>query len=203
MITAIRRQFAAPGVTSSPAVRTFRLLLGLGLLAGVAGLFVSATEFRSSEAGILAAWLNPLIDGGVKPMDTYFLVHLNGDQLIAFNITMECTALLLVAPLTVISALILMFTRVGSLRTIFALSASALITFVINQFRLGLIVWTTQTWGMDFGYLIGHRFIGSLIALAGFVLGFLVLLWMTLKPTKRSKTRPSGPQSQTKHRGRP
>lgn len=196
MNTTTRPRFPALKTTSSPAVRTFRWLSGLGLLAGVAYLFLNATDFRAAEAQILATWLNPLINGGVKPTATYFLVTLPGSQLIAFNITMECTALLLVAPLAVLSALMLMFTQVGSLRTICALTASSTATFAINQCRLGLIAWTTQTWGMDFGYVIGHRFIGSLIALAGFALGFLILLWITLKPTRRSNARRSA-----EHRG--
>ncbi|MFK4299739.1 exosortase/archaeosortase family protein [Arthrobacter sp. GAS37] len=191
MSIAINRRFAAPLTPISPALRTFRWLLGLGLLAGVAFLFVNATEFRTTEARVLASWLNPLINGGVRPHDTHFLVYLPGHQLIAFDITMECTALLLVSPLAVVSALMLMFTRVGSLRAICAFAVSAIVTFVINQLRLGLIAWTTQTWGMDFGYAIGHRFIGSLIALAAFALGFLILLWITLKPNKRSKARRS------------
>jgi hypothetical protein len=40
-----------------------------------------------------------LIEAGVRPQDAYFLVYLPGHELIAFNITMECIALLLLSPL--------------------------------------------------------------------------------------------------------
>jgi hypothetical protein len=37
---------------------------------------------------------------------------------------------------------------------------------------------------MDFGHEIGRRFIGSLVALFGFAVGFLIILWLTLKPRR-------------------
>lgn len=152
------------------------------LVGAVAFLLSNATAFRVNEARILAVWLNPLIIGGVTPNDTHFLVHLPGPELIAFNITMECTALILLTPLAMVCALMLILTRIGLLRALLALIISVTATFILNQFRLGLIAWTTQTWGMDLGYEIGHRFIGSLIALFGFALGFLIFLWITFRP---------------------
>jgi exosortase/archaeosortase family protein len=177
--------------TIPPAARAFRCLIALLMLAAVALLFVYATEFRMTEARIAASWLDPLIDGGARSHDTHFLVSLPGQELVAFNITMECSALLVISPLAVVTALMLMFTRIGWLRATAALTTSMVVTFVINQLRLGLITWTTQTWGLDFGYELGHRFIGSLIALFGFAAGFVIILWITLKPHRTSKTRRS------------
>lgn len=189
MSTASHR-FVAPGTIVSPALCALRSLAGLLLLAGVAFLFMKTTEFRAAEARVLAAWLNPLIEGGVRPQATYYFVSLPADRLIAFNITMECTALLLVSPLAVVAAFMLMFTKLGALRASWALAASAIITFAINQSRLAVIAWMTQTWGMDFGYEMGHRFIGSLIALLAFAVGFLILLWIAFRAGEGSQ----GPQ---------
>lgn len=189
MSTASHR-FVAPGTIVSPAFRALRWLSALLLLAGVVFLFMKATEFRAAEARMVAAWLNPLIEGGVRPQDTYFFVSLRGSELIAFNVTMECTALLLVSPLAVVTALLLMFTKLSALRTFWALAASVTVAFVMNQSRLGLIAWMTQTWGMDVGYEMGHRFIGSLIALLAFAVGFLILLWIAFRAREGSQ----GPQ---------
>ncbi|MFE4198062.1 archaeosortase/exosortase family protein [Paenarthrobacter sp. NPDC056912] len=190
-------------VTSkSCPVPIIRWSVALLLVGALVCIFSDEAAFRTTEAHVLATWLNPLISGGVTHATTYFLVYLPGSELIAFNITMECTALLLLAPLAIVSALMLMFTRIGLVRVLAALAISGSLTFLINQLRLALIAWTTQTWGMDFGYEIGHRFIGSVIALFSFALGFLVLLWMVFRPerskgviSRESRTETSGETS--------
>ncbi|NYE95984.1 exosortase/archaeosortase family protein [Psychromicrobium silvestre] len=187
-------------VTVSRLQRVLRWIVALTMLAFATVLLSQNVAVRELETKLLAFWFSPLLIGGVKPNDTHFLVTIPPGQLIAFNITFECTVLLLILPLTALSALLLAFTKTSWTRVASGLLVSSAVVLVINQLRLALIAFTTQTWGLDFGYQIGHRFIGSLIALFGFALGFLIVLRIAFKTNKFQQRKAAASTPRKAHR---
>ncbi|MFB9713338.1 archaeosortase/exosortase family protein [Arthrobacter methylotrophus] len=128
------------------------------------------------EAHVAAWWLNPLLEKGVTSHGPYYLVWIDPDRLIAFNVTSECSAVVLIAPLLVVGAFFILSQRVSWLRGLAGIVSMLVIVIVTNQARLGLIAWATQTWGISPGYEISHRLVGSLLGIAGFIASLIALI---------------------------
>ncbi|NYE96511.1 exosortase/archaeosortase family protein [Psychromicrobium silvestre] len=164
--------------------RVLRGVVALSVAALAVLLLLQNYQVRALESKLLALWLSPLLPNGVSSSDTRFLITIPSGQLVAFDITQECTVLLLLMPVLGLSAFLLAFTKIGWLRAGLGLLVAAFSVLLVNQLRLAVIALTTQIWGIDFGYPLGHRFIGSVLALIGFALGFLIVLLIAFKPGK-------------------
>ncbi len=121
-------------------------------------------------------WLNPLLKEGVVSSGDYCLVSIAPDNLVAFHITAECSAVVLVAPLLVVGAFFVLSQRIRWVRALAGIVSMLVVIVVANQLRLGLIAWATQMWGMSHGYEITHRLVGSLIGIVGFIAGLVTLI---------------------------
>lgn len=178
---------------SSARQLTIRWVTVVLLAASIALMVLHASDIRALEAKAVAFWLDPVLPGGAQALHTYFLIHLNGGHgdLIAFNVTTECTAVLILVPLTATAAVLLAVTPVKPVQALAALAAAATAATAANQLRLGLIAFTSQRWGMGLGFDLGHRYIGSIFSLAAFAVGFIVILRVCLG----GLASPSGRQS--------
>ncbi|WP_420367219.1 hypothetical protein [Curtobacterium sp. L1-20] len=99
--------------------------------------------------------------------------------------TLECTVLILVVPLTVVIGAMVFHRATSLARIVAALTVGTTALVIVNQGRLGLIAWATQVWGIVPGYQVSHLLVGSLLAIAGFV-GALVLAITILGPRPAS-----------------
>ena len=177
---------AVDSAPPSPAVRTLRAPRGLSklprlsvvaLLISVSALLVVFDDtFRSAEAWFAAFGLNPLVARGSQSIGDHYLVWISPDKLIAFHLTVECTAAVLLIPLLCIGAMILLVPKVPVIRGLVGVALGIVVILITNQLRLGMIAWATIRWGLDPGYEIFHRFVGSAFAIVGFAVAFVVML---------------------------
>lgn len=131
---------------------------------------------RAVEAKLLAAWMGSLLPGGVFAVDTKFVISNSVDGPVAFDVTAECTALVLVVPLALLVGFMTLHRGTSLVRSALALTVSVAVMAFINQGRLGLIAWATHYWGIDPGYEVTHALLGSLLSLIGFAFGVLLVL---------------------------
>jgi len=170
---------AAPNTAHRGAKRTLGPAKALGL-AGFLGVTVSAVlcqeVFRSAEAWLAATWLDLFLPGGCVAAGTGYMISESPQGPILFRITAECTSLVLIVPILLVGAALLLHRSTTVRRVLVAAVTAAVALSVVNQARLGLIAWATQTWGLDTGYEISHKLVGSIIGLLGFVAALLAAL---------------------------
>lgn len=164
----IRRQARAP-----------KLIVATGLLATVAIATIEHVAVRTVEAQVVTSWLNWVLPGGVVAVRTGFMINESPDGAVLFDITAECTTLLLIAPLVIVTAALTLHRRTTVGRALLATLTSVSALILVNQVRFGLIAWATQLWGLDPGYEISHRLVGTVFSMLGFagalLLGLFVL----------------------------
>lgn len=159
--------------------RVARVLVALAMVAGIVWMLVHADDIRAGEAHLAAWWLNPWVEGGATAFEDTYMLWIDEGHLVAFQVTAECTAVILLAPLLAVGAGLMLSTRVTWLRGTVGIAASALVMLLVNQVRLALIGWSTQQGGLEAGYEFGHRFAGSVVGIAGFAVGLIVLIALT------------------------
>jgi exosortase/archaeosortase family protein len=181
---------------SSRMGRVARILAALILTAScVAAVFFNQTV-RAVEASGAAHLLNLFISGGSRGINTYFLVWVTPTHPVLFQVTAECTVLIILIPLLLIAAVMIALTRTPWWRSTLAVAATISIVMIVNIIRLAFIGWATQLWGISFGYTMSHTFAGSLIGIIGFVLGLTALI-LIMGTRRRKKTiAPAGETSE-------
>ncbi len=169
-----RQQDEAP---HPPALdRITRILLATALAGGIVWMLVQAEAVRAAEAHLAAWWMNLWIPGGAAASDDVFLLWISENHLVGFQVTAECTAIILIAPLLALGACFALSTRVSWPRAVGAIVASAAVMVIVNQVRLALIGFSTLQGGLGAGYEFGHRFAGSAVGIAGFAIGLIILI---------------------------
>lgn len=145
-------------------------LVGLGLL-----MFWQQGWIRNEEATLAGDWFGVVLGGSVNTSkDIVYFSWLDGPA-VGMRITAECTVALLTGPLCLFGAAMLAFTRARWHRLLVGLAAGLVALVVVNQVRLMLIAISLQQWGMP-GYDVSHKFVGTVVALVGFVAGTLLML---------------------------
>lgn len=170
--------------------RAARVVFALALVAGIVWMLVQADVVRAWEAHLAAWWMNPWVDRGATAFEDTYMLWISENHLVGFQVTAECTAVILLAPLLAVGAGLMLSTRVSWLRGVIGITASAVVMLLVNQVRLALIGWSTQQGGLEAGYEFGHRFAGSVVGIAGFALGLIVLIAVT--GFRRRGRRPRG-----------
>jgi exosortase/archaeosortase family protein len=179
--------------------RLLRAILALALIGACVVIVVNEMNYRSFEAALVSSWIQGLIPGGARPLGDHVLMYLpetnvpisglgpeatTGPELIALHITIECASYVVVIPLLLISAFLFSATRVTWFRWALGTLAGVAGMLAVNQLRLGVIIFSTNRWGMDPGYEISHILVGSIIGLFGFIGCFF--LCMKIMNPKRS-----------------
>lgn len=154
-----------------------RILAWSAIFAAVASV-IFIQQIAVGEAMAAAFWLNPLLPGGVIASRDNFVVGVEGVP-IAFHVTAGCSAAVLLAPALVFYGATLRLRRITFGRALAAALVMITVIFTTNQLRLGLIAWASQTWGMDLGYQVSHRYVGSALAIVGFCAGIALLFLIT------------------------
>ncbi|MCM3781273.1 archaeosortase/exosortase family protein [Microbacterium hydrocarbonoxydans] len=171
--------------------RALRILIAMALSAGSIALVTINNAVRGIEAMIASWFLSPFTRDQIDAsLDRYF-VWTGDDKLIALQVTVECTALLIGVPLTLIAAVILATTRARWGRILLATITMWAIVVLVNASRLTLIGWATQTWGLDPGYTVSHTFVGSVVGILGYALGLAALFLIIGVKKPRGLRRPA------------
>jgi exosortase/archaeosortase family protein len=164
-----------PGSTTQRRRRRLRLAGAASLaVIGVVMLWLQAS-IRVAEASLAGHWFPAVLTGWVGTShDVVFFSRLHG-SMIGIRITSECTVALLTGPLCLLAAALIAFAHTQWRRSLTGLLAGLLIVIAVNQIRLAIIAIAMQHWGMS-GYEVSHKFVGTLIALAGFAVAALAML---------------------------
>lgn len=152
-------------------------------IAGAALYWNSA--YRTFEANLAALTLAPFATGTGSSGTTFFTQQPAG--MIGLQITAECTALILIAPLIVLAAVLLVVTPASWTRVGLGIAAMWVVITIANEIRLALIGFLSSEWGIDVGYPLSHIYIGSVIGILGFVGGVAALLLVTGAARRRDR----------------
>jgi exosortase/archaeosortase family protein len=136
-------------------------------------------QYRAVEAFLASALLRPFVDATTSSVGSVIVVS-DTHRVFGLDVTAECTALILIAPLLLLAAALLLFGRAPWWRTALGVAAMVTVVTVVNEVRLALIGYSTLRWGIDQGYEISHTFVGSVIGIVGFALGLAVLVLITV-----------------------
>lgn len=158
------------------SVRALRIVVAMVLVAVTVWMVLNEMLFRQVEAWLAAMWMNPLVKGGVVASNDSFMLWLAEDHLVAFKVTAECTAVILLTPLSILSGALMLSRRIRIVRGLAGIGVMFGLVMLVNQLRLGLIGWATQQGGLEAGYEISHRFVGSAVGIAGFVIALIIML---------------------------
>ena len=158
-------------------------LVALGIV-----MFVNQSWIREGEARLAGDWFGVILHGSATSShNVVFFPWLRRSE-VGMRITAECTVAILTAPLCIVAAALLLFARARWTRLVGGLAVGLLILVGVNQLRLALIAISMQHWGMS-GYDVSHKFLGTVLALAGFVFGVLSMLRIaTSDSTRRGAT---------------
>jgi len=177
------------GRTRAPrrSLRALRLIPAVIIAALAAALAVFHTAFRSAEASLAGAVTDVFVErGSFSSGETYF-VWIGSTHLLGVQVTLECTALVILIPLLLIAAAMYAATRISLLRTIIAIVVMTVVVMLTNVLRLFLIAGASQWWGYDLGFPLMHTFVGSVIAIIGFAAGLAVLV-VVMSTKRRART---------------
>jgi len=133
---------------------------------------VNNISFRTFEAALSSRLAGPFLPAGVHAFRD--IIWLPSSSIAGLEITSECTALLILAPLLVVSALLLAVTSLPWWRFAAATVSMVAVVMLANVIRIVLICWATQRWGVT-GYDVTHLFIGTVLGVLGFAAGVATL----------------------------
>ncbi|MFB7175121.1 hypothetical protein ACFCYM_30475 [Streptomyces sp. NPDC056254] len=90
-----------------------------------------------------------------------------------FTFTPECSVAFLVAPLLVIAGGMLAFYgRVAIHRLVGATLTAGIVLYAANQLRLVMIAQFVKHWGVEDGYPLSHRVLGSILVLGALIVAY-------------------------------
>ena len=171
---------ARPELTISqrlPRVAWAVLLATLGVI-----VWLVRTPYRGGEA-VASAWVaDHLLVAPVFAYEPDALVFVDRPVELAFEITPECSSLVVTLAFLFGSALLaLVAPRFRVRRILTALGLAGLLAIGINVMRVVMIVLASSRWGHGVGYGVSHESIGSTLTVFGVAFAVLVYLWLLAK----------------------
>ncbi len=165
----------SPGL-AVPAERRawFPLGVAIALVAAGVGLAVSQGAIRVLEAQLSAA-LGSILGQHTQAVGDSVIFPL-GNRFVGWNLTLACTAALLVAPFFLLAAGLVASGRLGIRRALLTLGAVAVLVFAANQLRMLVITISMREWGFVTGYERSHVLLGTVVSTLGLVIGLLVFI---------------------------
>lgn len=155
--------------------RVVRVAAGLLLLVAAAAMLVWQEQVRHGEIAIAGLWFDLVLTGTTHTNDDVIYFTWSGGPLIGMRDTWECTVALLAGPMCAIGGVLLGLTRMPWHRLLAGLGVALGLLVVVNQLRLAMIAFSLQGWGLP-GYELSHKTLGSIFAIAGFVIAAGVFL---------------------------
>jgi exosortase/archaeosortase family protein len=165
------------------AGRAASVLVALALIALAATLLALQEQFRDVEARVAAFLMDPFVHGGTAPAGSIVWFGLGTQQVTGFQITTLCSTVILVTPLLAAAGLMLLVRPLALGRVLVGLAIGTGIVTLCNLLRYGFAAIAMQTWGSD-GFELVHRYLGSLLVIAGFIAAVILLLrFATMRST--------------------
>jgi exosortase/archaeosortase family protein len=170
---------AADGPTSLPSRDRTAIPAGAVALALSLGLLVWQARFRVGEAWVTAWFLRLFHLRSAAALGPNVVFPLHG-RWVGFELTVACTAALLLVPFFAVAGLLLLVGRVDRGRAAVALLVATGVIFAVNQLRLLVIAGSMLAWGFQTGYERSHVFLGTMLSTIGVIAGVIVFIWMLI-----------------------
>ncbi|AHH99637.1 hypothetical protein GCM10010174_17880 [Kutzneria viridogrisea] len=156
--------------------RIARALSGAVLLAA-AGLLLAWSGVRQLESELFAALTRTTIDSGAYSSSDAAVVYLNAGTrgMFGLEITSSCTIAYPLAGFLLLLAFLAQVPRWSLARVWLAGLGSTAVLVAVNQVRLLGIAFASREWGLQTGYEISHRVVGTVITLVGLVLAIAIV----------------------------
>ncbi|MDR6972105.1 archaeosortase/exosortase family protein [Leifsonia shinshuensis] len=169
----------------SPGRRIVRAAAGAALIALSVLLVIGQQAFRIGEATVMTALVKPFLGDGVFAFRDQVVIRQTPSHYLGLQITAECTALMVLIPVLVLSAtLITVLARLQWSRWLIGVAVAAGMILVINFARIGMITAATITWGQA-GFDWTHAVFGTVFMLSGSVATLFVMFRIMIGPFKR------------------
>ncbi len=176
------RRVLRPGTGSRLASVVVDLLIAAAVC--VIGFRFLALPLQTLEAAAVAWVLGLLAPGkasGVLP--THVLLFRGDGEIIDAFVTPSCSSILSVLGLSALTAVILRRRRLHAVAGLLTAIAALL---VLNHLRLLMSALAGLWWG-DGALILFHDWVGTLWSLLSTLLGFLLLVWVTLPSLERAE----------------
>lgn len=164
--------------------RLARVVAALLLIGAATAMLVWQQQVRYGEITLAGLWFDAVLTGTTHTNRDVIYFSWTESPMIGMRATWECTVALLAGPLCVIGALLLAFTRMPWHRLLLGLGVALALLIAVNQIRLAMIAVSMQGWGLA-GYDLSHKTLGSIFAIAGFVVAAGVFLKIAGASTRR------------------
>lgn len=151
------------------------------LVAGSAiATMLGQAAIRGVEARLAAPFVGLLL--GVSPFGhrvfaygSLVLFPVAPHRYMALSITSACTSCIVAVPMLLLIAALLAVGRTHVTRGLLGLAVGIGAVVAINAARIGGIAFAIAHWGLDPGYEVSHKVIGSVFAVTGFTVACLVM----------------------------
>jgi exosortase/archaeosortase family protein len=151
-----------------------------GAILALAGIAVIENQLVRSWDALGASGLLHLVGYDSMARSRYFLIWDTPTKLSAYEVTAECTALVLLVPMLIVATAIAIQRRASVPRLVAGIAAMVGTVAVVNEVRLAFIGYAATEWGST-GYTIAHTFVGSAIGLLGFAGGLALFFVIATK----------------------
>jgi exosortase/archaeosortase family protein len=163
--------------------RLGRYAAALGGFAAATALLLSQHWYRGVEAVVtgdtVSKWLGFPVIVSRAQQTMFFAFHGTGpSHMLGLQITLGCSSVLLLAPIVLLTGVLLSLRNVSALRVLLAAAIAASLVVFINVLRLVMIAAMVDWWGVQAGFGWGHTLFGSVLMLLGLAaaLGSFVLV---------------------------
>ncbi len=156
----------------------WRVAVAVGLVAIAVSVMVANSGFRDLEAegaSVITRWLTST-DTVYWQGHQVFMWSVGTSAARGLFITPDCSAAFVIGPLLCIAALVCVGKRLPPDRVLFATALAAAAVTAVNIGRVSMIAWATHLWGQQSGFWWSHIVAGSILTLAGGVLGLWILI---------------------------
>ncbi|MDH6136656.1 exosortase/archaeosortase family protein [Kitasatospora sp. MAA4] len=147
------------------------------VFAAAVAMLVWSAAFRAAESALAAVMFSPFSDTSAVGSLAIVYFGVGGPRAFGLQITPECSACLVIAPLVMLCAVVLWTRRVPARRVLEGVALAALIIVVSNLLRVGLIAALMSRLGLTTGYQLGHLVLGSVVSLLFIAAGLVVVAW--------------------------
>jgi exosortase/archaeosortase family protein len=168
--------------------RLAELLTAVALVTAAAAIVIEQGAVRALEAVIAEPAVALAL--GTSPASVQVFTH--GDyivfplaqQHVALSITAACTSAIMVVPMLLAVAVLLAIGRTHLRRGLLGLAVGLATVIVVNVLRIGTIAFAVEHWGLDPGYEISHKLVGSVLAVLGFAAACILLVRIAVSTRK-------------------
>ena len=169
----------------------WRIAVAVGLLVIGVSIMLANSGFRDLEAegaSVITRWLTRT-DTVYWQGHQVFMWSVGTSAARGLFITPDCSAAFVIGPLLGIAALVCVGRRLPPERVLFATAIAASAVAAVNIGRVSMIAWATHLWGPQSGFWWSHIVAGSIMTLAGGVLGLWILVRAGFRPARPAVAR--------------